>query len=1452
MASYLVEEKVVSAPSREEQLFTRRAPAPPTDQDGARPSKLAWAASNRAARAKAEGVTVLRGAKGEACGVLSWNKVQGSSRSTETSNVIEVTFATNEVISREAIELPAPVVLACGGEPTPYQSRGPSARSLELYFLCQDGFMYRVRYQIAESSSSFLELVFDPNGWGCCDLREKVSRDAPTCAVYAAEGQVGGGALVLIGKASGNVSAACPSEDFWCPEENDDENDNGGGGGGGGGIQDAKEPLMRRLLGGLGSSKEKAAVGIHPIGSGLALVAHASGAVRLWECRDRQFGLRGEVQAPAIEEDDTVELLGSTCQTFASYGGADGNFALLCFDFSVPRRGCAGLLALQLVLTPELGMHKFAVLTLPGEYAAVNSVCATSMEQLCVVFRRGEDGGSCLKSVEISSSGAPRLVDVKERWRRELGWVPTNSASNFEISALLPWDLEGGETLAIQDYVKSRLLDGGRVCLDALAAALEEVGGRGSRAEVAGLSAAAGGAEAANLFPFVSTAIDGMAPGPSGAKAHHWLHFLAVYSRYWRQQRSVRRLALARAAGKPGEETFVITVNNDGSLGLLREADPVERMEFWGDSGADEDATVLRRAVAIAEGLLGTWGAGVCAHLAALGESPEKIAARAAKACVQGRSAGGSDELDRERLSRRLRERRQALFELNSTMGSLRSLEGAVGRFLEALGLRRTGELGEPGSGGGADLGLAGRALGSTMETLCASRIELFVNFSVALRLYGHASQASAQVARVCRAARSHELGNLQTARAAHTVASLSCRGGRMQNRAPSARRVRLLPGSKTRKAQSEGPQSHFVPSTIAEALANTKLWSWGRDSEGTWSLVGRALALCESMAVHGDGGTEVMALKLTNALHGLGQTAAIHKVLKGCSLVAAHSPEHRFVEGLACCAGGGAGDAMAAFFSAVSGISSHGSEDLKEGLRQLKHELQGTRAMDMTTEMSEFTRLDYYRTITLLFRRVGNLKGAVQFTLAAMAEVRDSVPDQGKLWTTLFDLFLDLKSWPEAYAAIVANPVGTSAIAALHTLVITLFEAGEVRALCDLPLVGNRFAEKGGKMGKPAFYLTEVENALLWHCDHMSLDEGTNPYLPLYAFHTKNHKHRCAAGVLLRYCRRVESGECAENFSVADAKSHHRALLLAHNSLSLAPEDHRWLDSPDFVHHNHHDISRGHEAPPAGLRRVVTIDDLRCELLRSRARLWCCELCRDQPAWAHFSGQRTDEECGELLARRGRYDLVTELAAALPKDMARQRAALLETAARELARHCVAPAFRPGVEAEQDFQEMSEQPQAQDPKWAMLKQFLSDFDGPGTSRLLRLTVVDTLLTERRNLCLPQWLLDSFKSELSKTKSFAGYSDLILVLAKHGLAEEAAAVACEMLGSWRIVLTDPRERQKPFAVCPPYNAIDALLAKLEQGQGGGAGEAAASVRTALERHLTAVAKESAVVVSSSN
>ena len=68
-----------------------------------------------------------------------------------------------------------------------------------------------------------------------------------------------------------------------------------------------------------------------------------------------------------------------------------------------------------------------------------------------------------------------------------------------------------------------------------------------------------------------------------------------------------------------------------------------------------------------------------------------------------------------------------------------------------------------------------------------------------------------------------------------------------------------------------------------------------------------------------------------------------------------------------------------------------------------------------------------------------------------------------------------------------------------------------------------------------------------------------------------------------------------------------------------------------------------------SGVRARPIRDDLRCELLRSRARLWCCELCRDQPAWAHFSGQRTDEECGELLARRGRYDLVTELAAALP-----------------------------------------------------------------------------------------------------------------------------------------------------------------------------------------------------------
>merc|ERR1739848_370096 len=70
---------------------------------------------------------------------------------------------------------------------------------------------------------------------------------------------------------------------------------------------------------------------------------------------------------------------------------------------------------------------------------------------------------------------------------------------------------------------------------------------------------------------------------------------------------------------------------------------------------------------------------------------------------------------------------------------------------------------------------------------------------------------------------------------------------------------------------------------------------------------------------------------------------------------------------------------------------------------------------------------------------------------------------------------------------------------------------------------------------------------------------------------------------------------------------------------------------------------------------------------------------------------------------------------------------------------------------------------------WSLLRDFLADFDDRESNFRLRVIVADTLLTEKRNICLPQWLLDSFKNDLISRKSFAGYTDLLNVLIKHGL-----------------------------------------------------------------------------------
>ncbi len=61
----------------------------------------------------------------------------------------------------------------------------------------------------------------------------------------------------------------------------------------------------------------------------------------------------------------------------------------------------------------------------------------------------------------------------------------------------------------------------------------------------------------------------------------------------------------------------------------------------------------------------------------------------------------------------------------------------------------------------------------------------------------------------------------------------------------------------------------------------------------------------------------------------------------------------------------------------------------------------------------------------------------------------------EGRLWSNVFAYSCGLRRWGDAYAALVSNPDAQQALECLRRLVHELCEAGELGALCALPLAG-------------------------------------------------------------------------------------------------------------------------------------------------------------------------------------------------------------------------------------------------------------------------------------------------------------------------------------------------------------------------------------------------------------
>ena len=1384
---------------------------------------------------------------------------------------------------------------------------GIGAAAVALCVVCDDGWLYWLESKVGEGT---LVGLLDDNlansttryfNLGSCIPRH----DKPTTLVVSPGdskdsvgegGREGGEVLVMVGRSGGNITVLSAREDLVSAEED----------AAGlarpqvGATLELKEPLVKRLMSAgrdvtrlFGGSSENApnssfsCIGIHSIGKGTVVATHANGMLRIW----LQHVLKGEVQVPAIEEDESIEYTSSDLHQVYSSGNETQQGLFLSLSFTNAKKGgTVGLLVMQILYDEQhnqFNLHKYGVVNFPSSYAAIQSMraaptslgaakdrdCGRGFTLCAVLLKSSGSSESDLKAIEVTEGSGSALSlelhHVKQKSDVLFDWISATAEVDFFPQVL-------GGAGKIESYVKGRLLDHNALDVEALVLALSEMGKTSSITTCRAMSAD-------QLLGEIEVAI-GNLEGPHGTagtspkSTQHWLHFLRLYVRFWKQRHSA--VSLAHFWPTPGSEEspVVVIARSNGGIGILREADDVELFSCW-HHHEDTNMVKFRKAMKAAEKLVGTWNKSFCTHFVCLGHfHPYEVTKRMAKDAVQAKLFQSNaktlkDNIERVHLSQSLKERRFGLFELVSILQDIDSLENVVQTCLSLFAFSNKEEstghdsksLDKKARGGG----LIDFSLGSILESLSFSRLDMFINFLITLQLYSLASQS--EIYSVMKLVNDFSSVDLQTLKVVFQISSSktdasSSLGAFTPNMGVRSRRIKF--GNKTRKASS-GPMTHVARPSLMRMMASSKLWQWNSNSS-SGKLLSESRSFCNSFCLHNvekkDAvhSVSVMILKVTLCLYALGQTRLIHRVLDGCELFISHTAEFRFMRGLGYCAQSTdkAHAAEEAFFSAINGVS-HGSADLMMGIHQLKHELQGTSGSGrvQTSSMASLSKLDYYKTVTLLFRRVGNLEGAVKFTLAAIAQVKNSIQDsnksseveEGKLWTTLFELFLDLKMWIEAYTTVIANPIGASSIAALHTLVITLLEADEISSLCELPLIGSRSAQwktQDTHAGRVLFYLSEVENALLWHCDHISIDNGTNPYLPLYSFYTKLHKHRDAAGVMIRYARRLESGESSE-LTFRDMQSHYRSFLVAHNSLSLVDEKFRWIENPDFVKHNQTsemmkdtDVERD-----INDKQIVTLGMLKCELLTSKARLFCCELSEDLSPQVVFFYRSVIDVC-EVLAKKGKYKLIMDLIRVLPKERGQDRNTILNILAVELSKHCVSAGpknqlesfdvvrMENGVSSKQLLESFSDHSHS----WGLLKVFLKQFDDRFCNYRLRVIVADTLLTEKRNICLPQWLLDSFKNDLISRKSFAGYTDLLNVLIKHGLILDASKVAIEMLQTWKVQLTDPRERQKSGVMCIPYNILDALTSKLDSDHS--LEEMKASLEIAMVNHFKSMQQES--------
>lgn len=451
--------------------------------------------------------------------------------------------------------------------------------------------------------------------------------------------------------------------------------------------------------------------------------------------------------------------------------------------------------------------------------------------------------------------------------------------------------------------------------------------------------------------------------------------------------------------------------------------------------------------------------------------------------------------------------------------------------------------------------------------------------------------------------------------------------------------------------------------------------------------------------------------------------------------------------------------------------------------------------------EPKESTGLYYWK--ALLPDLVNQGLPGLAIRAANMALSTTDVSDESTfslLYGYIFSSALEIDHYEQAYSALIHIFDDTKRMQALSDFVLTCIERGKARELAELPFVNM---------------MDQVHSIVLQAAKLREVSPVGSPslYQVLYGFHIAKSNYRLAAEAMFIFSERLIA---EQHLRLGTMEQYNSALLAVISALKLIEPTHAYL------------VSRKASVPASPHKRAR--DELSSNLNSLHIQSHAPKSVEIYNI-ARLETMYLIAQCNLSLARRDKSILLPGV-----KNANSTLLLLLNHNEFELAYRLSSKAKIPMNDI---FTRHTlfclRQSSSSKSSWNSLRSNLAAHDLPSTNLQYHVIVADTILSTDRRVALPVWLVESFKlghaSPLVQSHTAASKADnpvhsessdkstqLLMVYVKHGLVEDAAKLANEIILRARQRLESYTDASQQVETALPYTYIEQTLLELQTAQ----------------------------------